>query len=59
MKRLTLLTMLVTLLSVTAFAQKGMKMRPFEGALSAPSTIFQGVARQAQPATNLTRRAAG
>ena len=59
MKRLTLLTMLVTLLSVTAFAQKGMRMRPFEGALSAPSTIFQGVARQAQPATNLTRRAAG
>ena len=57
MKRLTLLTMLVTLLSVTAFAQKGMKMRPLEGALSAPSTLFQGVARQAQPVTNVSRRA--
>ena len=58
MKRLTLLTMLVALFSVTAFAQKGMKMRPFEGVLSAPSAIFQGIARQAQPASNLTRRAA-
>lgn len=57
MKRLTLLTMLVALLSVTAFAQKGMKMRPLEGALSAPSAIFQGVARQAQPVMNVSRRA--
>ena len=57
MKRLTLLTLLVTLLSVTAFAQKGMKMRPLEGASPVPSTLFQGVDRQAQPVTNLSRRA--
>lgn len=57
MKRLTLLTMLVTLLSVTAFAQKGTKMLPLEGALSAPSTLFQGLARQAQSVTTVSRRA--
>lgn len=57
MKRLTLLTLLVTLLSVTAFAQKGMKMRPHEGASPVPTTLFHGVNRQAQPVTNLTRRA--
>ena len=30
MKKITLLTMLVTLLSVTAFAQKGFGLRPME-----------------------------
>ena len=59
MKRLTLLTMLVTLLSVAAFAQKGMKMLPFNGKLPAPSTTLQGIDRQAQPVTNVGRRAGG
>lgn len=59
MKRITLLTMLVALFSVTAFAQKGMKMIPFSRALSAPSATFQGIDRKAQPAANLSRRAAG
>ncbi len=57
MKRFTLLTMLVALFSVTAFAQKGMKKLPFNGELPARPTAFQGVARQAQPVTNVGRRA--
>lgn len=58
MKRITILTMLVALFSVTAFAQKGMKMQPFCGKLPAPSVTFQGLTRQAQPATGLSRRVA-
>ena len=59
MKRLSILTMLVALFSVAAFAQKGMKMLPFKGEPLARSTTFQGIARQAQPANNVGRRASG
>ena len=58
MKRLTLLTMLVALLSVTAFAQKGLKLRPMEP-IQGPNTSVKGIDRQAQPVTNEFRRAAG
>jgi hypothetical protein len=59
MKRLTLLTMLVTLLSVTAFAQKGMKMRPLEPSNQYPVKTMQCSDFQSIPASNLTKRAPG
>jgi len=58
MKRFTLLTMLVALLSVTAFAQKGSKLRPMEPMVNATATMT-GVAAPAQFANKVSRRAAG
>ena len=58
MRRFTLLSLLVALLSVTAFAQKVADLRPWQGTVSAPSTIIKGIARQAQPAASNATRAA-
>ena len=59
MKRFTLLTMLVALLSVTAFAQKGLRLIPMKDALQTSSVKMKAIDRKAQPVTNRTRRAAG
>ena len=58
MKRFTLLTMLVALLSVTAFAEKGLKFIP-QGTVSGPNTTIKCIDRQAQPANKVSRRAEG
>ena len=58
MKRFTLLTMLVALMSVTAFAQKGLGPRPWQGTVSNPSTAIKGIVRTSQPAINKAPRAA-
>ena len=58
MKRFTLLTMLVALFCVTAFAQKGSKLRSMEPMLSATASI-NGVAAPAQFVNKVSRRAAG
>ena len=56
MKRITLLSMLLTLLSVTAFAQKGKNLRQLQGAIPSPSTMItktKGISRRLQPAVNV------
>ena len=56
MKRITLLSMLLTLLSVTAFAQKGKNLRQLQGAIQSPSTMItksKGISRRLQPAVNV------
>lgn len=58
MKRLTLLTMLATLLSVAAFAQKGLGLHKLEP-IKSPVTAIKCLSRQAQPAASAARRAAG
>lgn len=58
MKKFTLLTMLVALFSVTAFAQKGLRLLPMKDALQTSSVITKAIDRKAQPVTNRTRRAA-
>ena len=58
MKRFTLLTMLVALMSVTAFAQKGLGPRPWQGTVSNPSTAIKGIVRTSQLAINKAPRAA-
>ena len=58
MKRFTLLTMLVALMSVTAFAQKGLGLRPWQGTVSNPSTAIKGIVRTSQLAINKAPRAA-
>ncbi|MBO4810098.1 MAG: hypothetical protein J5552_00865 [Prevotella sp.] len=58
MKRFTILAMLVALFSVTAFAQKGSDLRPWQGTVQGPSITFKGIARPAQPAANTMRRSA-
>ncbi|MBR2192805.1 MAG: hypothetical protein IJ910_05790 [Bacteroidaceae bacterium] len=56
MKRITLLSMLLALLSVTAFAQKGKNLRQLQGAIQSPSTMMtkaKGISRRLQPAANV------
>ena len=57
MKRFTLLTMLVALFSVVAFAQKGTKLRPMEPMVSGTATMT-GVSAPAQFGNKSARRAA-
>ena len=52
MKRNTLLSMLLALLSVTAFAQKGMNLRQLNGTIQSPSKMMtkaKGISRRLQP----------
>ena len=56
MKKITLLSMLLALLSVTAFAQKGKNLRQLQGAIQSPSTMMtksKGISRRLQPAVNV------
>lgn len=55
MKRFTLLIMLATLLSVTAFAQNGFSMLTLQQRQS-QSAVIKGSDRKAQPVANTTRR---
>ena len=57
MKRFTLLTMLVALFSVTAFAQKGLEMKPLGPISHNPIATMKAIARQAQPTVKQSRRA--
>ena len=57
MKRFTLLTMLVALFSIVAFAQKGTKLRPMEPMVSGTATMT-GVSAPAQFVNKSARRAA-
>ena len=57
MKRFTLLTMLVALLSVTAFAQKGLRLLPMKDAPQTSNIKMKAIDRKAQPVANRTRRA--
>ena len=53
MKRIILLSMLLALLSVTAFAQKGMNLRQLHGTIQSPSKMMtkaKGISRRLQPA---------
>ena len=59
MKRFTLLTMLIALLSVTAFAQKDLNLRLPQGKIQSPSKIIKGTARHSQPVANRAKRVAG
>lgn len=48
--------MLLALLSVTAFAQKGKNLRQLQGAIQSPSTMMtksKGISRRLQPAVNV------
>lgn len=48
--------MLLALLSVTAFAQKGKNLRQLQGAIQSPSTMMtkaKGISRRLQPAANV------
>ncbi|MCR4957344.1 MAG: hypothetical protein K6B13_01870 [Prevotella sp.] len=56
MKRFTLLTMLMALFGVMSFAQKAPS--PWQGMVTSPSTAIKGIARMAQPTTNMPKRAA-
>ena len=56
MKRITFLSMLFALLSVTAFAQKGKDLRQLHGTIQSPSTMMtkvKGISRRLQPAANV------
>ena len=57
MRRFTILTLLVTLLSVTAFAQKGMALRPLDQLKS--TTTIKAVDRHSQTASQAARRGIG
>ncbi len=46
MKRFTLLTMLVALLSVTAFAQKGLRLLPMKDALQTSSVKMKVISKE-------------
>ena len=55
MKRITLLSMLLVLLSVTAFAQKGMNLRQLHGKIQSPSKMMtkaKCISRRLQPAVS-------
>ena len=58
MKRFSLLTLLVALFSVTAFAQKGLHLRPMEP-IQRQAPAIKLIDRQAQAAVNAVRHAAG
>ena len=58
MKRFSLLTLLVALFSVTAFAQKGLHLRPMEP-IQRQAPAIKLIDRQAQAAVNVVRHAAG
>lgn len=57
MKRFYLLVMSFALVCVTAFAQNGLNLRPWQGSIESPSTTIKGIARQTQPATGTPRHA--
>ena len=57
MKRFTLLSMLVALFSVAAFAQKGMDLRLLKEVIQTPSLTVNGIDRKAQARNNVARRA--
>lgn len=52
MKKFTVLTMLVALISVTAFAQRVSDLRPWQGTDSSPSTTIKGIAHKAPTSVN-------
>ncbi len=58
MKRFTLLTMLIALLSVSAFAQKEKNLHALQGRIQHPSTMMKGDARLSQNATKPTAKVA-
>ena len=58
MKRLTLLTMLVALFSVAAFAQKSLRLSP-QGAVPGSIPTLRCIDRQVLPSSQAGRRAAG
>lgn len=60
MKKITLITMMLTLLSVITFAQKGVPSFPWQGTVNTPSsTTFKTLPRQSMPRVGSSRRAAG
>ena len=57
MKRFSLLTLLVALFCVTAFAQKGLHLLPIKDAVQTSSVKMKAIDRKAQPVANRARRA--
>lgn len=56
MKTFTLFTMMVALSSVTAFAQKDVIQRPWQGTVHDQSTTINCIERKAQPAMRMARQ---